>query len=114
MYFKWQYNICRFISFFPITMQTFTWWSVDLNASTSHCIYQHNKTEKLVEKRVDARSKTMLMASHITEPCSGPQDQLCTNNYQIVLRKDTCNFHFVFYEASMGTGFCHGGKMVEV
>jgi len=56
----------------------------------------------------------MLMASHITKPCSGPQDQLCKNNYQTILQKDTCNFHFVSYEASMGTGFFRGGKMVEV
>jgi hypothetical protein len=100
--------------FFPVIIQTFTWRSADLNASTSHCIYRHHKREKMVEKRVDARSRTTLMASHITEPCSGPEDQLCTNNYQTVLRKDTCNLHFVFYEASMGTGFCRGGKKVEV
>ena len=55
----------------------------------------------------------MLMASHITKPCSEPQDQLCTNSYQFILQKDTCNSHFVFYVASVGTGFCRGGKMVE-
>jgi hypothetical protein len=102
------------MSFFPIIILTFTWWSVDLNASASHFFYQHHKTEKLIEKRVDALSRTMSMASHITKPCSGPQDQLCINNYQIILWEDICNFHFVFYEASMGTGFCRGGKMVKV
>ena len=79
--------------------------------SRSKCICQSllSTLQKLVERKVNTHSRTKLMASHITKPCSGPQDQLCTNNYQTVLQKGTCNFHFCFYEASMGTGFFRGG-----
>jgi hypothetical protein len=61
---------------FPIVIKIFTWWLADLNASIIQLFYQHHKIEKMVEKRVDARSRITLVASHTTKPCSGPQDQL--------------------------------------